>query len=210
MFGEDLDKMLELAKKAKAEKGWGGFADYLEQHGAGVRKRALESLNLFLNDAVLWPLEERLRFTLWLLDSIDIEALVQPLKLRLVIPTIREWESLNPLSPEPPLWLGLLHCDKPENHIRRALELDPKCEKAREILCQWIIADISYNQHELPAFYIHDPRVDLADLAEAEALCLSYEHKAWVEHMLSEIMQQRALAEEWLENHPRLGDFASY
>ncbi|MFT4074334.1 MAG: hypothetical protein QM647_02300 [Asticcacaulis sp.] len=209
MRNNDLDKLFALAGEAKREATWQGFADYLEQHGKGIRKKALVTLNRFIDDAVLWTFTERLRFSLWLLNALNNDALVQPLKERLVIPTLREWKDREPLQAEPYLWLGLLGIDQ-MFHIRRALELDPKCQRARAKLCEWVTGHISYNQHELPSFYIHDPRVDLLDLAEAEALCVGYEETDWAIWTLAEIKEQRELAEAWLRNHPRLGDFASH
>ncbi len=210
MRKDDLSKMIALAEQAGLEPLWYRFADYLEQHGKGVRKNALVTLKKFIDEALLWPFAERLRFTLWSLEVMPIDALVQPLKMRLVIPTLKEWKEFEPLQAGPHLWLGLLHCDVPADYLKRVLELDPKCQKARAQLCQWIIGYVSYNQHELPAFYIHDPRVDLVSLAEAEALCLGCEDADWASCVLAEISDHRELAKEWLRNHPRAGNFASH
>jgi len=63
--------------------------------------------------------------------------------------------------------------------ILNALELDPNCEPARQTLVQWILADIDYSQHELPAIYIHDPREDLKDLVRAEQLAAVTASSGW-------------------------------
>jgi hypothetical protein len=209
MWNNDLDKLFALAGEAKREATWQGFAEYLEQHGKGIRKKALVTLDRFIDDAVLWSFAERFRFSIWLLNSVTNDALVQPLKVRLLIPTLTEWKDREPLQAEPNLWLGLLGVDQ-MFHIKRALELDPKCQRARARLCEWVTGDISNNQHELPSFYIHDPRVDLLDLAEAEALCAGYEDTDWAIMLLADIKEQREKAEAWLRNHPRPGDFASH
>jgi hypothetical protein len=210
MYEDDLDRMIVLASQARVEATWQGFANYLKQHGKGTRKSALVTLKSFIDEAVVWQFDARLSFTLWLLGEMNADAIVQPLKMRLLIPTLKEWQDREPLKAEAHLWLGLLHCDNPIVHLQRAIELNSQCQKARERLCSWIIGDISYNQHELPAFYIHDPKVDLLDLAEAEALCIGYEGADWAIGLLPEIFEQRQLAEDWLRDHPRPGDFASH
>lgn len=210
MWENDLNKMAALADQARLKAPWCKFADYLEQHSKGIRKRALVTLMEFIDEALLWPFAERLRFTIWLLESMPVDALVQPLNMRLLIPTLKEWKAYDPSQAGAYLWLGLLRCDVPADYLQHALELDPKCQKARAQLCEWIIGAVSYNQHELPAFYIHDPRIDLLDLAEAEVLCQGYENADWGVCVLAAIAEQRELAETWLRNHPRPGDFATH
>ena len=203
MFKDDLDKLLTLAESARTEPEWCGFADYLETHGRGLRKPALKALNQFLDLACNWAFSERQRFSVWLLTSLHAGAIVAPLRERLLVPTLREWNERSPNEAGLHLWLGLLGCDEPMAHFQKALEIDPGCEPAREKLAWWIKTDVDHNQHHLPAYYINDPSIDLLDLAEAESLCAGYESSGWGKIVLDDIREQRALAEAWLRDHPR-------
>ena len=106
------------------------------------------------------------------------------------------------------MWLGLLGCDTPAEHLDRALELDAGCEPARQTLVQWILASVEYNQHELPNFYIHDPQVDLPELRRALELSDGSDDQDWAMNTRREVSELRTRAEDWLANHPREGDFA--
>jgi len=108
------------------------------------------------------------------------------------------------------LWLGLLRCDDPSEHLADALKLDPNCEQARQVLVEWIIGDIEYNQHELPSFYIHDPREDLAALDRAADLLAGASTSEETFRQKLEIAELRRRAEGWLAAHPLPGDFAKH
>ena len=95
-------------------------------------------------------------------------------------------------------------------HVERALDLNPQLDLARKTLVQWILADIDYNQHEMPWLYIHDPRDDLKLLDRAELLMREGGSPKWVEATRQEIPELRKQAKQWLAAHPCDGDFASY
>ncbi len=170
-------------------------------------------LEVFIEAASRWSFDERLAFCMWLLEEsrrlFDPTLLLsQPLYTRLVVPAVREWREQSPDDARPHLWLGMLRCDDPSLHLEHALRLDPSCELARVTLTQWILGDVEYNQHELPAFYIHDPRDDLVALDRADGLASDSAEQAWVEGVRREIADLRMRAEGWLAEHPLPGDFA--
>jgi hypothetical protein len=209
----DMDRLANLAVRARERPEWMGFAQYCELRGQGIRAGALNAVGQFLRQTGTWTFGARLQFTRWVLDEsvafLDPSALLpQTIQAGLVVPTLREWSASNPQEPQSYLWLGLLRCDDPLRHLERALELDSTCEAARQMLTQWILADVDYNQHELPASYIHDPRVDLRDLIRAEQLVDDSATGAWAKATRVEIAELRGRAEVWLAAHPREGDFA--
>jgi hypothetical protein len=207
----DMDGLAELSGQARERTDWLGFARFCDLRGKGLRAEAFKSLSQFLAQATSWPFEARLQFTRWLLDRWRPGLnLPQPLHAHLVVPTVREWIKNDPHEASAHLWLGLLGCDNPTLHVERALELDPHLDSARKTLVQWILADIDYNQHEMPSLYIHDPREDLKSLERAESLVREGGSQEWVEGMRQEIPHLRRQAEEWLAAHPREGDFASH
>ena len=207
----DMDSLTRLAAQVGERTDWHEFARFCHLRGKGLRADAFKSLNEFLAKATRWPFEARLQFTRWLLDRWRPGLnLPQPLHTHLVEPTVREWVKNDPHDASAHLWLGLLGCDNPTIHVERALELNPQLDFARKTLVQWILADIDYNQHEMPSLYIHDPREDLKRLERAESLIREGGSQEWVEGTRQEIPDLRRQAEEWLAAHPDEGDFASY
>ena len=213
VFDSDMDKLAALTVRAKERPEWNSFAEFATLRSRGVRSEAMKQLKSFLDDASAWDFSARLTFTKWALEESRQFSdpgffLPQPAHARLIVPTVRAWLDIAPSDAEPHLWLGLLRCDDPSRHLERALELDPTCEPARQTLAQWILADIDYNQHELPAFYIHDPRDDLKALDQASSLAEGSAVEEWATEIRREIIELRTRAEDWLKAHPRPGDFA--
>lgn len=210
---DDRDRLRETAARVCETAALAEFSRYCEYRARDVRPLAMKALNRFLDVAAIWPFEERLTFARWLLllsrTFLNENALLpQPLRTRLIEPVVREWQTASPDNAEPHLWLGLLRCDDPSLHLDRAIALDPGCELARQTLMQWILNNIEYHQHELPEYYICDPRDDLRDLKKALSLCCGPEDR--VIDFRRRILALRMRAEEWLEKHPREGDFATH
>jgi hypothetical protein len=208
-----MDKLAALTARAKERPVWNSFAEFARLRSVGRRAAAMNHLNGFLDDACAWDFYARFEFTKWALEESRQFSdrgffLPHPAQVRLIVPTLREWLDVAPFDAEPHLWLGLLRCDDPSRHLKRALELDPTCEPARQTLAQWILADIEYNQHELPAFYIHDPRDDLKALDQATRLVQASAVEEWANDIRREIIDLRARTEVWLQAHPGPGDFA--
>lgn len=204
-----------MAREASERPEWSEFALFAELRGKGVRAQAFKALTPFVQRAVDWDFKDRLSFCRWLLNrSLNFKdrtvAIPQPLSTGLVIATVLEWSDREPDSAEAHLWLGLLGCDDASQHLQRALELDPSCDRARWTLVEWLLGDVEYNQHELPAFYIHDPRNDLPVLDQVDALIDARPDHREAVRLRQEVAELRRLATEWLTAHPKEGDFASY
>ncbi|MDG2528929.1 hypothetical protein [Caulobacter endophyticus] len=214
-WDKDLDRLRGIAAALGDKPAWRGFADYCAKRGAGLRPAAMTALEGFLDEAAGWTDDARLVFVRWLLPQSQgfmgqHLILPQPLHERVVTPAVRAWSVQAPHSAEPRLWLGLLRCDDPCAHLEAALALDPDCDLAKRTLVNWILADIDYNQHHMPAFYIHDPRRDLVDLDRVVALAGGGADGVWKADVLAEARSLRAVAERWLSDHPDEGDFASH
>ncbi len=193
---------------------WLSFARHCEYRRKGLRIKASAELSQFMADAATWPFDARLEFVLWVLqwerDPSNNPLLSQPLWAKCLVPTVREWNARDPQDAASHLWLGLLRQDNPSAHLERAIAIDPDCEHARMMLSQWICGDVHYNQHELPALYIHDPRGDLRALDRVFELCEPFTTRPWALFWCREATQQKLKAEAWLRDHPRPGDFANH
>jgi hypothetical protein len=212
---EDLDRLSGLAEKLQARPEWRVYAEFAAYRGRGLRDEALRSLDRFIAAAICWPFDEKLEFCLSVLRQTEEYSLRElafpsPLRAAILVPSLTEWLGREPNNAEAHLWLGLLRCDDPSKHLVAALEFDPSCERARRTLVEWLTGDVEYNQHELPAFYIHDPREDLTVLDQADALVAGGSRDAWTVQLAEEIAELRRLALDWLKIHPGEGDFAAY
>jgi len=206
------DKIFAAASETALPE-WHGFVRYCEWREKGIRAKAFAELDAFLREAVNWPFETRLDFVLWVLrwgcDPLGNSLLSQPLHAKLLVPTVREWNARDPGNAATYLWLGLLRQDDPSVHLEHAIEIDPRCEQARDTLSQWICGDINYHQHELPSYYINDPRIDLDDLDQVVELCMPFMKRPWAVYRRRDAARQRKRARAWLKDHPRPGDFAT-
>jgi hypothetical protein len=214
IYGEHT--LAKIALEAAGRPAWASFARYCELRGRGVRPAALAALETFLAEAVSWPFEARLEFLRWFVDRAyrgagDAPPAVapEPLVARLIGPTAREWVTERPDLAEAQLAAGLLALDDRVARYREALRLDPDCDHARLRLVEGALGDIDYNQHHMPDFYIHDPRIDLRDLGEVQAWAKQSSDGDWKAAVLAEIEEKRAVAQAWLAGHPREGDFAT-
>jgi hypothetical protein len=210
-----MNKLLFLAAKARKEESWLDFSRFCELRGQGVRAAAMEELGKFLKANASAPFERRLTFSRWLLrrsrEFQDVRVLLpHPILEQFVVPTLRQWCEACPREAEPHLWLGLLMCDIPSDHLDQALELDPSCELARQTLTNWILGHVDYNQHELPSFYINDAEDDLTALDKASELTSASKADGWVKDALREIAELRARAEDWVATHPRANKVVAF
>jgi hypothetical protein len=203
----DMDKLIFLAAEAKKEDAWRDFSQFCAYRGHGVRAVAFQKLDEFLQAATSWPFDKRLTFSRWLLGRkrqfYDVRVVIpHSLREQLIVPTVRQWCEVSADGAEPHLWLGLLRCDDPSQHLEQALKLDPSCEMARQTLTQWILRDVDYNQHELPSGYLNDPGEDLTSLHQASELTAGSKEGEWARQAQHEIADLRARAEAWIVSHP--------
>jgi len=196
----DLNSLIFLAAEAKEEDSWFGFSRFCELRGQGIRAASLQQLDKFVQAACSWSFEKRRAFSQWVLLRSrkfrdDRVVLPHPLREQLIVPTLRMWCDALPSEAEPHLWLGLLRCDNPSNHLDQALKLDPSCDLARRTLTDWILSDVEYNQHELPSGYLNDPESDLEELERAAELASGSISEAWARNVHREIADLRVRAE---------------
>lgn len=192
---------------------WADFARYCAARSRGLRTEAFSALDAFLGGARDWPFDARLAFAQWVIghragSSLDGAFAPQPLVQQLLAPTVRLWCEREPDNAQAWFARAILRSDRPAEDMERALVLEPSHEEARRILVEWIVADIGYNQHEMPAFYIHDPRVDLLAIDRVVSLVADAGDAGWREALGREAAELRRTAEAWLAAHPNEGDFA--
>ena len=214
MFAEDYSKLESIALLLRESGQWPDFATYCDLRAKGLRKEAMKALELFVNNLQNQGFERRKNFVTRAMESqanfgIETHAVFpHPLSAKILLPSLKEW-AVKEDNARVYFWMSKLGDTSLEN-LKRALEIDPSFDAGRVSLCELLLADISYNQHHLPDFYIHDPREDLKELDDVETLIADVKLQDWVEQIVSDISDYRNHALEWLRLHPDTGDFASH
>jgi hypothetical protein len=148
------------------------------------------------------PFSERRKFVVWLLLLLDRsdwrrQLAPYPLEVRVIEPTLLEWTLVEPECPEPHRWLG------GEEHLSRALELDPNDQIALRKLVVHILGFVDFGTHEMPYGYLGSAADDLVALERAQGLLgnLSDEHDRAM--FANEIKLEMDLIREYLRKHNR-------
>lgn len=167
-----VDGLAEAARLAALEPGRTGYADYCRLRAAGLRARALGALDIFLAEAAVWPLAERIAFAKWVAGAADhdpLSALLpDPMVRGLLVPALAEASG----DPEALALLGLFGDPHGEPLARylAALEQAPADPVAAKLFIRAVLRWVGYAQHELPHGYLGDPAEDIALLERAASL----------------------------------------
>ena len=177
---------------------WEGYANFCSEYERGLRRDAFAILERFMFSLERATFAERQSFVSWLCQQVEggqgRHMLVpHPLYIRIVEPTLLEWMLIESECSEPHRWLG------GEEHLRKAIELDPNDELARQKLIVFILGRVGFNSHELPAGYLGIAQDDLAALNEAEVLLQGLSNYDDRIELAAEIDEERRLIQEHLD-----------
>jgi len=148
----NLEGLLELAGELNEVPELGALSEYCILRERGLRARAFEQLDSFLNTAELWPpsLARRNVLTILQADARSRQAhkfIAHPLLSRLVFPTLEHWKEEEPSSVEPLRWLGLLRSES--DALERTLSLMPSDVPVRRKLINLALDVADYSTHHL-------------------------------------------------------------
>jgi len=210
----------KVAAQASENEAWREYALYCRDRELGLRRRAFQHLEKFLDSAKLWSFEDRSAFANWLcgrmaeFGDIDSYGLIpQPLAQQLVFPALREWATRETKSSIPYRWLGMFFSgvaysslraglsaapDEASALLREALRRNPKDDLARMRLIEMIIGDAEFSCHHLPENYIGNPKLDLARLAEAAELLPDVANPVQNARLQSELNNVPQLIDDWM------------
>lgn len=169
---DQFEGLRAIAETLQAEAGLERYVEYLRLREMGLRGQAFVRLGHFLEDAATWEFERRRGFV----DRIcslqrawpRVVALVPtPLNRGLVLPTLDEWVTREPLNPVPLRWRM-----RDDEDLRLAIRLDPQEQIARELLADRLLTRVAFSLHELPSGYgyLGEPAEDLAALEEVDLI----------------------------------------
>ncbi|HEY0151978.1 MAG TPA: hypothetical protein VGB92_08275 [Longimicrobium sp.] len=204
--------MLTAAAGAERAPSWAGYARYCRLREQGLRHVALQCLDEFLGAAERWSFEERREFAVWISRVLEERETTyddltpHPLVARLLRPALAEWSEREPGAALPHRWLGMFFSRYPharngessEEHLRRAIELDPGEQPARIRLIQLELGHLDFGAHHLPDYYIGDPEQDLAFTTEVARLIEGVADPRAQGELRAELAAARHLVEDWI------------
>ncbi len=178
--GMEKTEIHRLAVAEFAEPEYALFNAYVRLREQGLRGRAFAELEVFITQALGWPLGQRAAFVDRLLMFLHVnhgyhDVTPTPLNVRLLLPTLTEWIGAEPLNPVPRRWRAVVaggDNDETLDDLRAAIALDAAETIARHRLIDIHHEAVDFSIHELPNGwgYCCDPERDLVRLEEAETV----------------------------------------
>jgi hypothetical protein len=157
--------LLTVGKASQVNPDWADYANYCLAREKGLRSEAFEYLDKFLKSTDHWADEKKIEFVKFLFQLFDTvkEAdygpFPQPLSDKLIKPALAKWCNTEKTDGNPFRWYGKYY--RSEEHLFKALEINPADDLARQTLLGWWSYNIYYAVHHLPEGYIGEPIEDL-------------------------------------------------
>lgn len=144
---------------------WQDYANYCFDREKGLRKEAFVNLNKFLTSTNSWDSYSKIEFIKFLFSFLektkdaDYGPFPQPLKDIFLKPSLKAWCEIEKSDSSPFRWYGKYF--NSEEHLHKALILNPADDLARQTLIEWWSYNIYYSVHHLPEGYIGNPYEDI-------------------------------------------------
>lgn len=157
--------LLSVGNAALQNPDWADYSHYCFNREKGLRKEAFNNLNKFLKSAESWALEQKINFAKFIfpffetVQEADYGPFPQPLSDKLIQPTLLQWCETEKTDGNPFRWYGTYY--RSEQHLFKALEINPKDDTARQTLLNWWTSNLNYSLHHLPEYYIGEPLEDI-------------------------------------------------
>ncbi len=166
MIAKEQNKaLLTIAKATNKNPKYKEYSAYCTNREKGLRKLAFKNLDNFIKSTQNWTIHEKIDFVkvaCLLFESVveaDYGGFPQPLSEKVIKPTLEKWCEFEKIDNNPFRWYGTYY--RSEEHLFRALEIDPNDDVARSKILDWWTYDIYYSIHHLPHGYIGNPQEDL-------------------------------------------------
>jgi len=162
---EQNKALLIVGNSAMQNPDWVDYASYCFCREKGLRKEAFRHIDNFLLLTENWKFDNKINFVKFALNlfetvpEADYGAFPTPLSKKLIEPTLIEWCGTEKIDNAPFRWYGKFY--KSEEHLFKALELNPKDDLSRQTLIKWWVNSIYYSIHHLPEYYIGNPFDDI-------------------------------------------------
>ena len=204
-----FESLVAIAESIAGEQLWRHFADYCRLRQQGLRKKSLQSITHLIADAKDWPVLERRRFAHWIFETQYChpnvyQLIVHPLNQQLLIPTLNEWKERETTNGTPSRLLGLATGDL--QRFAEALALNPNDDVSRFRLVVCGLADVDFQCHHLPHYFIGEPNNAIETLNQAKAMTTGFVDSQIAASLQDEFEELRCKVEDWLAFQREGGD----
>ncbi len=211
MIAKDQNIALQtVGNSALKNRDWSDYANYCFNREKGLRKEAFKHLDEFLRSAINWSLNKKIDFVKFLfpffenVQDADYGPFPQPLSDKLIKPALIAWCETEKFDSNPFRWFGKYY--RSEEHLFRALEINPSDDLARQTILNWWTYDIYYSVHHLPERYIGEPLDDIK-LGEKikdqiQQLSQSELRKQWMKELEEDLELVRNYIDWKISGHP--------
>jgi hypothetical protein len=193
---------LTVAEEADKTPAWKNYARYCHLREQGLRRQAFASLDLFIAEALHWDFEGQKAFLLWLcgrmdtVEDADRGPFPSPLRTRLFLPFVTEWLRREPANDDAHA-LRAQYLGEPLFY-RRALEINPRNQRARRDLAAACIGEIWNATHHLPHYFIGDEQ-EIKAVAEEARDHIAYLDQADLRAvLLKDLAHEEQLLDDWI------------
>jgi hypothetical protein len=174
---QNFEGLIAVADSIADQPQWNLFAQYCRLREQGLRPQALQSISQLIAEAASWDANARRRFADWIystrLRNPEVHQLIPtPLNQQLLIPTLHQWAAVEPSNAVPERWLGFATADY--QHFSNALSLDSREDIARYRLVSRDLADVDYQCHHLPEYFIGEIDTALNTLDRAKLMTTGF------------------------------------
>lgn len=174
---QNFEGLAAVADSIADQSQWKLFAQYCRLREQGLRPQALQAIAQLIAEAASWDDNARRRFADWIFSTSllypEVHQLIPtPLKEQLLIPTLREWAASEPSNAIPERWLGFATAD--DQHFSNALSLDAADDISRYRLVSRDLADVDYQCHHLPEYFIGEIQTAINTLDGAKSMTAGF------------------------------------
>jgi hypothetical protein len=178
---------LAVAEEADKLPAWKNYARYCSLREQGLRKQAFASQKEF----VLWLCSK-----MDTVEDADYGPFPAPLRKKLFFPFFTEWLRREEKNDE--AWaLRARYLGEPQLY-RRALEINPQNQRARNALAIACIGDIWHATHHLPHYFIGDEHEVKSIADEARDHISHVEQPDRQKFLQNQLHQEEQLLDDWI------------
>ena len=174
---QNFEGLVAVADSIADQPQWARFAEYCRLREQGLRPQAMESITELIAEAARWSDNSRRLFADWIYSTSmrnpEVHQLIPtPLNQQLLVPTLHEWAAAEPSLAIPERWLGFATAD--HQHFSNALAIDSTDDVSRYRLVSRDIADVDYQCHHLPNYFIGEINTAITTLDRAKGMAADF------------------------------------
>jgi hypothetical protein len=201
----NFEGLASLSSSLRSDSRLEYLANYCDLREKGLRRKAFESLNLFMEQTRSWDIQVQRELALRILDAHwntqqAHQFISEPLRLGFLERVLEEWRTTERSNWLPLRYLGLLRMDA--CLLKEALLINPKDDFVRITIVRILVNSIEYATHHLvEGKFIGDESEAFTDLNEASTI-LEGMTSASAESVKVALQSLHLLLTDWCEYKP--------